>query len=88
MSKQAEFSETDELSSENSMRGRITSVRGTVLDAWFAGELPPIDAALVCEMDGHRSVTAVVHSHLGNSSVRAIATSSTRGMCRGAQDNG
>lgn len=85
MFSEPEFSKADELLSENSMHGRITSVRGTVVDAWFAGELPPIDAALVCEIDGHRSVTSVVHSHLGNSSVRAIATSSTRGMCRGAQ---
>ncbi len=42
--------------------------------------LPPIDAALECQLDAHRSVLAVVHSHLGNSSVRAVVTDSTRGM--------
>ncbi|MEZ5583361.1 MAG: F0F1 ATP synthase subunit beta [Candidatus Competibacteraceae bacterium] len=66
------------------MHGQITAVRGTVLDAWFENGLPPIDAALNCELDGAESVTAVVHSHLDNSSVRAIATGSTRGMRRGA----
>ena len=66
------------------MQGRITAVRGTVVDAWFEEGLPPIDAALYCELEGDDAVTAVVHSHLGNSSVRAIATGSTRGMRRGA----
>jgi F-type H+-transporting ATPase subunit beta len=66
------------------MCGRITAVRGTVVDACFDKGLPPIDAALQCELNGNESVMAVVHSHLGNSSVRAIATSSTRGMQRGA----
>ncbi|MEZ6133364.1 MAG: F0F1 ATP synthase subunit beta [Pirellulaceae bacterium] len=67
------------------MLGRVTAIRGTVVDAWFAGSLPPIDAALECELIGSQTVTAVVHSHLGNSSVRAIATNSTRGMRRGAR---
>ncbi|MEX2187010.1 MAG: F0F1 ATP synthase subunit beta [Pirellulales bacterium] len=66
------------------MRGHVTAVRGTVIDAWFENRLPPIDAALACELDRDGSVTAVVHSHLGKSSVRAIATHSTRGMRRGA----
>lgn len=66
------------------LRGRVTAVRGTVVDAWFDERLPPIDAALNCQLDHDGAVTAVVHSHLGSSSVRAIATSSTRGMRRGA----
>ncbi len=67
------------------MFGHVTAVRGTVVDAWLENGLPPIDSALDCELgeDGH--VMAVVHSHLGDSSVRAIATSSTRGMRRGAR---
>ncbi|KAA5546245.1 F0F1 ATP synthase subunit beta [Roseiconus nitratireducens] len=67
------------------IKGRVTAVRGTVVDAVFDGDLPRIDAALSCELDGKPPVTAVVHSHLGQSSVRAIATGSTRGMRRGAQ---
>jgi F-type H+-transporting ATPase subunit beta len=66
------------------MRGKITAVRGTVVDVWFEDGLPPIDAALDCELDHDGSVTAVVHAHLGSSSVRAVATDSTRGMRRGA----
>ncbi len=68
-----------------SMCGIVTAVRGTVIDVWFDDGLPRIDAALHCDVEGGDSVTAVVHSHLGNSSVRAIATESTRGMRRGAQ---
>jgi len=67
------------------MRGKVTAVRATVVDAWFENAVPPIDAALDCELDQDGSVTAVVQSHLGGSSVRAIATDSTRGMRRGAR---
>ncbi len=66
------------------MCGIVTAVRGTVIDVWFDGGLPPIDAAMKCMVEHDQSVTAVVHSHLGDSSVRAIATESTRGMRRGA----
>ena len=65
--------------------GRVSAVRGTVIDVAFEAGLPPIDAALECELNGDLSVKAVVHSHLGGSAVRAIATSSTRGMRRGAR---
>jgi F-type H+-transporting ATPase subunit beta len=67
------------------MCGSVTAVRGTVIDVWFGDGLPQIDAALQCEVEGGEAVTAVVHAHLGNSSVRAIATESTRGMRRGAR---
>ena len=67
------------------MRGKVTAVRGTVVDAWFEDGLPPISSALECDNNHSGSVTAVVHSHLGSSSVRAIATDSTRGMRRGAE---
>ncbi|MCA9119121.1 MAG: F0F1 ATP synthase subunit beta [Planctomycetaceae bacterium] len=66
------------------MLGRVSAVRGTVLDCWFEDGLPPIDAALNCELDNDGAITAVVHSHLGVSSVRAIATESTLGVRRGA----
>lgn len=60
-------------------------MRGTVIDVWFSDGLPALDAALQCEIPGASVVTAVVHSHLGESSVRAIATCSTRGMQRGSR---
>ncbi len=33
------------------LRGHVTAVRGTVVDVWFENGLPPIDAALDCELD-------------------------------------
>ncbi len=67
------------------MCGSVTAVRGTVIDVRFAEGLPELDAALQCEIAGDGLVTAVVHSHLGGSSVRAIATGSTRGLQRGSR---
>lgn len=66
------------------LRGRVTAVRGTVVDVWFDDGLPPLDAALECEINGDGRVIAVVHSHLGESSVQAIAINSTRGLRRTA----
>lgn len=66
------------------LTGRVTAVRGTVLDVQFEDGLPPLDAALICQLDHERTITAVVHSHLGGSTVRAIAVDSTRGLNRGA----
>ena len=69
---------------EHKLTGRVVAVRGTVVDAHFDDGLPPLDAALVCGGDHDRAITAVVHSHVGDSTVRAIAIDSTRGLCRGA----
>lgn len=66
------------------LRGIVTAVRGTVIDVRFEDSLPSIDAAMNCSIDDGQSITAVVHSHLGESTVRGIATESTRGMRRGA----
>lgn len=66
------------------MHGRVSAVRGTVVDVWFGSRLPPIDASLSCELENELPITAVVHADVGNSSVRAIAADSTRGLRRGA----
>src|SRR5690349_198319 len=66
------------------LTGRVTAVRGTVIDVQFDDGLPPLDAALVCSLDHQASIVAIVHSHLGNAAVRAIAVDSTRGLPRGA----
>lgn len=76
---------SQELSPPTVLRGWVTAVRGTVVDIRFEAGLPPIDAAVDCGLEADSSVTAVVHAHLGGSSVRAIAISSTRGMRRGAR---
>ncbi|MEW6221203.1 MAG: F0F1 ATP synthase subunit beta [Thermodesulfobacteriota bacterium] len=64
--------------------GQVVAVRGTVVDVRFPDGLPPLDAALHCELDGDGVITAVVHSHLGAATVRAMAIDSTRGLRRGA----
>lgn len=76
--------DTESGSAAEQLVGSITAVRGTVIDARFKEALPPIDAALECQLDGADAVTAVVQAHLGGGVVRAIATASTRGMRRGA----
>jgi F-type H+/Na+-transporting ATPase subunit beta len=69
---------------DRQVMGRVVAVRGTVVDAHFDDGLPPLDAALECGWDHDRAITAVVHSHVGDSTVRAIAIDSTRGLCRSA----
>jgi F-type H+-transporting ATPase subunit beta len=59
-------------------------VCGTVVDAHFDDGLPLLDAALACGWDDDSAITAVIHSHVGDLTVRAIAIDSTRGWCRGA----
>ena len=64
--------------------GRVTAVRGAVLDVVFDGTaLPPIDAALVVSPDHGAPIIAEVQSHLDETTVRAIALQSTAGLRRG-----
>jgi F-type H+-transporting ATPase subunit beta len=60
--------------------GRVVGVRGTVIEVEFETDLPPLGAALHCQLDAHQWITAVVHSHLDRSAVQAIAIDSTRGL--------
>jgi F-type H+/Na+-transporting ATPase subunit beta len=68
--------------------GKIVEIRGVVLDAVFAGDLPEIYNALrvaVPAQDGREAVDLVaeVQQHLGNDRVRAVAMDSTDGLARG-----
>ena len=63
--------------------GVVTAVRGTVLDARFESGAPGIGMRLQCRSPEDGEITAFVHSHLGCSTVRAIAVDSTRGLRRG-----
>jgi F-type H+-transporting ATPase subunit beta len=67
------------------MQGRVVAVRGTVIDVLFPELMPGLGTTLHCALDHQGTLTAVVHSHLGGSTVRAIATESTRGLRRGAE---
>jgi F-type H+-transporting ATPase subunit beta len=64
--------------------GRVVAVRGTVVDVAFDGRPPAPGDAIRCALDAeHHEVTAVVHAHLDDWTVRAIAIGSTRGLRRG-----
>ena len=65
-------------------RGKIAEIRGTVIDVEFDGGVPPLAAALRCQLDSTQWVTAIVHSHVTTMRVRAIALASTRGLHRGS----
>ncbi len=64
--------------------GRVTAVRGAVIDVAFAPErLPAIDEALAIETGG-RPLVAEVQAHRARDTVRAIALGPTAGLARGA----
>lgn len=62
-------------------RGRIVSVRGTVVDVRFADRLPSLRTQLVAETSDRLSLEVVVH--VSPEIVRSIAYGSTRGLRRG-----
>lgn len=62
--------------------GTITQIVGVVVDAEFKNELPALYDALTVERDG-QTITLEVAQHLNESTVRAIALSSTDGLRRG-----
>lgn len=65
--------------------GKISQIVGVVVDVEFGdGHLPPIYNALKVKSDG-REVIFEVAQHLSESSVRAVALSSTDGLERGAE---
>jgi F-type H+-transporting ATPase subunit beta len=65
--------------------GRVTAVRGAVVDVAFsAGNLPLIEDALVIIADDGPPIVAEVQAHLDECTVRALALRSTNGLRRGA----
>lgn len=64
------------------MAGRVKSVRGSVVDAWFSGRLPPLRNELRAGND--EKVVIEVTNHLDAETVRGFALTSTRGLSRGA----
>ena len=64
-------------------QGRVTAVRGAVLDVRIEGALPAIhDAVLIDSLD--ENILAEVHAHLDAHHVRVIALAPTEGVTRGA----
>lgn len=70
---------------ENTKTGKITQIVGVVVDVEFAsGNLPAIYNSLTLQHEGNE-LTLEVAQHLSESSVRAIALSSTDGLERGSK---
>ncbi|MFD1195322.1 F0F1 ATP synthase subunit beta [Seohaeicola saemankumensis] len=64
--------------------GVVHAVRGAVVDVVFEGtDLPPINSALVVEWDRPAPLVLEVHSHLDQTTLRAVAFQSTAGLARG-----
>ena len=66
--------------------GRITEIKGPVIDARFEkGQLPRVNDALRVQRDEGKDLILEVAQHLGDDIVRAIAMDSTDGLSRGAE---
>jgi F-type H+/Na+-transporting ATPase subunit beta len=65
--------------------GRVTAVRGTVLEVEVEGAMPTVGTSLECRGAPEGPITAVVQAHIGLSRVRAIAVESTRRLRRGTE---
>jgi F-type H+/Na+-transporting ATPase subunit beta len=64
--------------------GRVTAVRGAVVEVEFSEEVPAINEALRVEIDDREIVLEVV-LHLDPHTVRSLAMDSVAGLARGAQ---
>ncbi len=67
---------------KNSSTGRVTAVRGSVIDAYFPKQLPDMNARLVT--GDNEEIVVEVAKHLDPHNVRAIAMTPTQGLYRGA----
>jgi len=66
--------------------GRITEVKGPVIDARFEkGRLPRVNNAVRVAREGQKDLILEVAQHLGDDVIRAIAMDSTDGLARGME---
>jgi len=64
-------------------KGTITQIIGPIVDAYFEGDVPQIQEALVIEKTKtHEKITLEVAQHLGLNRVRGIAMTDTGGLIR------
>lgn len=63
--------------------GRVSAVRGAVLDVSFPQALPALGEALAVQREDGSTLLAEVQAHLDASRVRAIALAATAGLPRG-----
>lgn len=64
--------------------GKITAIRGVIVDIAFQNKVPKVYTALEVELNGAKLVLEV-QQHLGNNEVRAIAMGATEGLARGTK---
>ncbi|MGI4748496.1 MAG: F0F1 ATP synthase subunit beta [Janthinobacterium lividum] len=68
----------------HNITGRVTQVKGPVVDVQFEGELPFIQNALTCQI-GDMKLVLEVAQEIGDHEVRCIAMDSTDGLVRGTE---
>ncbi len=83
--KSVRFAKREEasISSKGQFDGRVTAIRGAVVDLAFEHGPPPIDDAVEIEDADGRIVVAEIQAQLDGSSARAIALEATTGLRRG-----
>ena len=64
--------------------GRVTQIRGAVVDVQFSGTLPYILNALTCRLND-KDLVLEVAQEIGDREVRCIAMDGTDGLARGAE---
>jgi len=63
--------------------GKVTSIRGSVVDIWFQDHLPTINNLLITGKD--KQIQMEVYTQLDDHHVRAIALNPTQGLARGME---
>jgi F-type H+-transporting ATPase subunit beta len=71
------------VTARKTLRGAVTSIRGTVVEVRFGDALPAIGSGVVCCPEGRPPVTAEIYGHGDASTARTIAIEPTRGLRRG-----
>ncbi len=70
--------------SPSNVVGRVTQIKGAVVDVQFSGELPYILNALTCRLNDQNLVLEVAQE-IGEREVRCIAMDGTDGLVRGTE---
>jgi F-type H+-transporting ATPase subunit beta len=66
---------------DNLNTGKVTSIRGNVVDIWFQSDLPAINTLLITGKD--KQIKIEIYTQLDENHVRGIALTPTQGLARG-----
>ena len=72
------------VSAQGNVVGRVSQVKGAVVDVQFEGQLPYIQNALTCQV-GDLKLVLEVAQEIGEREVRCIAMDTTDGLVRGTE---